>query len=272
MKNNKQFNPRNITLTFEEDMHFECIRCGECCSGPTRHFGIKMFYQEVMAIQDYLKNKVSLKELQEFAWDYCTSMEAVGLIGNMDFFADFKASIENFFSPVSQMFTDKCEEFFVEYYVLKTMQDSNRCIFFNPLEKSCFIHPTRPMICRLYPFYSEMDLGQGSIDIKSHKTEECPGLSSEIQSDNIYLGKEGMNFATMVYNHYATLSKLLKPIDKEKSEYFRNFYTDTLKYRLATEEEAREQQKKIEDGNLNFSKSKAIIRDLFMEANLIEPY
>jgi Fe-S-cluster containining protein len=266
-----RFNPRNITLTFEKDMHFECMRCGKCCFGPTRHFGIKIFYQEVMAIQDFL-GKVSVKELQDFAWDYCTSMDAVGLIGNMEFFEDFKASIRSFFYPVSQTFSDKNKEFFVEYYVLKNMQDSNRCIFFNPLENSCFIYPVRPMICRLYPFYSEMDLERGSIDIKSHKTEKCPGLSSDSPCDNIYLGKEGMDFAAIIYNHYATLSELLKPIDKEKSDYFRDFYTDTLKYKLATEEEVEREQKKIEEGNLKFERGGPIIRDLFVEANLIEPY
>jgi Fe-S-cluster containining protein len=264
----KRFNPKNITLTFE-DANFECMRCGRCCFGPTRYYGIKMFYQEVRAIQNYIK-KMPQADLKEFAWDYCTSMGAVGLIGHEEFFSEFKGAIENFFSSVSNKFSDKEKGFFVEYYVLKTMQDSNRCIFFNPMDNSCFIHKVRPMVCRLYPFYSEIDLEKGSIDVKCHRDEECPGLTSKTQSDNIALGKDGMDFAAIIYNHYATLSELLEPIDKEKSEYFREFYTDTLKYRLATETETKERYEKMKNGNLKFMKNKSTIRDLFAEANLIE--
>ncbi len=249
---------RELTLNFDSiDKGFKCRRCGRCCFGESRSIGIKLFFQEVSKIQEYLSSKSS-EDFEEFAWDYATFGGLPELIGNSEFLEDFRNQLQDFFFSVGRSFDSS--HFFVEYYVLKTFQDSGRCIFFNPLTNSCFIHDARPMTCRLYPYYATIDLSQGKIEFRQHN-DECLGLSTEHDSDALKLSREGLALAATIREHYSTLAGFLS---EEESLAIRKLFVTNLQYREATREEAEREYKKMTSSRAED------IKDHFLENNLIQ--
>lgn len=264
--NEGQQPPRSINLYLEphSPRSFECQRCGKCCYGPSRKYGIKLLYQEVREIQEHLEGLIGTDNFEEFAWDYCTSFGDVGSIGDKAFLETFRESLRDFFLSVSQSSTDK-KKLYVEYYVLKTYRDSGRCIFYNPLERSCLIHDVKPLTCKLYPFYAEIDLAEEKIKVSSYPEEECPGLGCNNSVNIFELGEKALSLAGSLRSHYSKLAELLETHDLHKSSAIDEFYVKKLKYRLASPKQMNREFKKISSGKYNNIEAK----DLFLEKGLI---
>jgi Fe-S-cluster containining protein len=255
-----------LSLVSQPSQTFECQRCGQCCFGPSRRYGIKIFYQEVRAIQEHLKGLLCTEKFEEYAWDYLTFFGRPESIGDKAFLETFKESLRDFFYSVSQSSSDR-EKLYVEYYVLKTYRDSGRCIFYNPLARSCLIHEVKPHTCRLYPFYAEINLEKGYIRVRAYPGEPCPGLGSGKASDVFELGSRAIEFTGCLRSHYSKLAELMEPHDPEKAKAIAEFYGEKLKYRLRNQEEALRQYEKIASRR----KYEGIeARDLFLEKGLVE--
>ncbi len=234
---------------------FSCERCGDCCYGNSRRFGVKLFYQEVERIQRYLSRK-SREEVEEFAWDYLTHAGLPQLIGDEQFLRHFKSELEDFFNAVGRSFNGK--DFFVEYYVLRSYK-SGRCLFFNPLNNTCFIHDVKPLTCRFFPYYAEINLKNGRIEFKEHSTA-CHGLRSQSEKNLLELGSLGIELLRTITEHYSTLAGFLP---EEEASKIKKLFVDELVYRKSSEEEARRELEKM----LGSRASRVV--DYFLENGLI---
>jgi Fe-S-cluster containining protein len=66
-------------------------------------------------------------------------------------------------------FAEKIDGF--EPYVCKMKKnESGKCVFLE--DKKCAIYPTRPIICRFYPFKLDVKHGKHTFEY----TAECPGI------------------------------------------------------------------------------------------------
>lgn len=255
----------NLYLDPHSPRSFQCQRCGKCCHGPSRKYGIKLLYQEVHDIQEHLEGLIGTDTFEEFAWDYCTSFGSAENIGDPSFLNIFKESLRDFFFSVSQSSTDK-KKLYVEYYVLKTYRDSRRCIFYNPLERSCLVHEVKPLTCKLYPFYAEIDLEEEKIKVSSYPKEDCPGLGYSNSVSIFELGEKALSLAGSLCGHYSRLAELLEIHDPDKSAAIDEFYVKKLKYKLASPEHMTQEFKKISSGKYNGIEA----TDLFLEKGLID--
>jgi len=237
---------------------FRCRRCGRCCFGSSRSIGIRLFFQEVAAIQRFLAAR-SRESFEEFAWDYLTFAGMPELIGEAEFAEEFRRSLEDFFFAVGRSFDSR--NYFVEYYVLKTFRDSGRCIFFNPMSNECFIHEVKPATCRLYPYYACIDLPGGKISFSHHG--ECPGLGGEAEGALLRLGGEGLRLAGVIREHYSTLASLLD--SASDAERLRRAFIENLRYVEASPEEAMREFERMTS-----LKKVSSLRDYFLENGLIE--
>ncbi|WP_456474812.1 YkgJ family cysteine cluster protein [Candidatus Pyrohabitans sp.] len=250
---------KHITLDFTAIRHgFKCERCGRCCFGSSRKIGIRLFFQEVSAIQRFLGG-MEKERFEEFAWDYLTLTGMSELIGDADFVEEFRSTLTDFFFSVGRSFDSS--NYFVEYYILKTFQDSGRCIFFNPLSMECFIHQAKPMTCRLYPYYANIDIPAKRIDFRQHGGE-CPGLVEEEEGELLLLGKEGLNLVEVIRDHYLTLASLLES-DGDATK-LREIFIENLRYVEVTPEKARQEFEKMTS-----HKKVVSLRDYFLENGLI---
>lgn len=256
----------NLSLDPGSSGYFRCQRCGRCCHGPSRKYGIKLLYQEVRGIQEHLEELMESGKFEEFAWDYLTFFGRADRIGDRYFLDTFRESLKDFFFSVSQTSTDK-KGLYVEYYVLKTYRDSGRCIFYNPLERSCLVHDVKPHTCRLYPFYAEIDLETENIKVSSYPAEECPGLGCDDGVSILDLGEKALSLAGSLRSHYSKLSELLALKDPSKSEAVDEFYVRKLKYRLASPEHMKKELKRMSEKK-EYTGVEA--RDLFLEDGLIQ--
>lgn len=238
---------------------FRCRRCGRCCFGSGR-IGIRLFFQEVSAIQHFLR-EMGKERLEEFAWDYLTFVGMPELIGEAEFAEEFIKALDDFFFAVGRSFDSK--NYFVEYYVLKTFQDSGRCIFFNPISNECFIHEVKPATCRLYPYYASIDLPAKRIDFRQHHSDGCPGLKGEAEGELFRLGREGLKLADVIREHYSTLASLVE--SEADAAKLREVFVEGLRYVEASPHEAMRELERM-----RARKRISSLRDYFLENGLID--
>lgn len=205
------------------------------------------------------------EDFEEFAWDYCTSFGSPENIGDPSFLKVFRESLEDFFFSVSQSSTDK-KKLYVEYYVLKTYRNSGRCLFYNPLAKSCLIHEVKPLTCRLYPYYAEVDIEREKIRVGSYPGESCPGLGCGKDVSIYELGEKALALAGSMSNHYTKLAELMEIHDMQKAAAVAEFYVKKLTYRLASQEQMAREYKNVSSEKYNGIEAK----DLFLEKGLID--
>lgn len=230
---------------------FECQRCGTCCSSIGR--GVRLFYQEVRAIQEHLRGREEV--LEELAWDVLTSRGMAELIGSTEVAENFRGLRHSFFSSSGRSFGSG---YFVEYYVLRSFNGS--CVFFNPLTGECVVHEAKPMTCRLYPYYVTLDLAR--MQVHMHQHDSCPGLGTcRAPAGALELASEALRFAGVMQGHYSKLAELLGGRD---AELVRRNFVDNLRY-VEVGAERREQ----EWVRMRLSTGRGV-RDLFLEHGLIE--
>jgi len=249
-----------LTLGFQgSSQSFECQRCGSCCHGNSRTYGVKLLYQEVRAIQRYLGEVFETRAFEDFVWDYCTFFSYPQYIGDPSFLQVFRESMEDFFFSVFQPGEEAHKMSYVEYYVLKTYRDSGRCIFFNPLEKNCLVHEVKPLVCQLYPYFAEIDAERNKVTMGSFPDGECQGLGKGRGRNIFHTGQKALALAGSLNEHYHKLAVLLREHDTETALRVEENFVNNLKYKL--DEEGRGKVEEVEGRE---------VRDLFVEEGLIK--
>lgn len=66
-------------------------------------------------------------------------------------------------------------------YEMKKTAAKEKCLFLN--DKTCIIYPSRPLICRFYPFQLSTATARQST---FSKTKECPGIGKGVQLRRSY--------------------------------------------------------------------------------------
>ncbi|MCS7366065.1 MAG: YkgJ family cysteine cluster protein [archaeon GB-1867-035] len=91
---------------------------------------------------------------------------------NNENFKKYKESLKCFWIPFQ---IEEAEEgILICNYIIRSMPSTGRCVFLNPINKTCFIYPVRPATCRLYPFSIKID--EENIYKIIVALEDCPGI------------------------------------------------------------------------------------------------
>ena len=118
-------------------LHFECVQCGRCCSGPGEGY-IWVTKPEIQIIADFLK--ISVEQLRQ---EY---LKRVGL----------RTTI------IEHRTTRDC--IFLNHG-LRGLHGS---------QKECIIYPVRPSQCRIWPFWPENLTNPNAWNKAAQK---CPGIN-----------------------------------------------------------------------------------------------
>ncbi|OLS13880.1 MAG: hypothetical protein RBG13Loki_2501 [Promethearchaeota archaeon CR_4] len=143
----------------QERFRFKCLRCGRCCRDPNTI--VTLSISDILAIANHLHLGVD---------------EVLSVLGFYHFSENVpKSQIEKMVTrPV---LTEKGSAFLG---LLKG--EGGKCVFLNE-ENACMIYPSRPKICRTFPFtYTLVKRMKGGVDhtvkmgIAQKGLEYCPGL------------------------------------------------------------------------------------------------
>ena len=159
---------RSLKIDFSEveNIRFKCINyCGKCC-----------FYQapvlttaDINRILKFLESK-SDEEYENFilAWTAYPGFDKL----NNENFKRYKESLKYFWIPFQM---EEAEEgILICNYIIRSMPSTGRCVFLNPINKTCFIYPVRPATCRFYPFSIKINEANTYKIIIAFKN--CPGI------------------------------------------------------------------------------------------------
>ncbi len=127
----------NKSPWYSGGLHFECLQCGRCCSGPAQGY-IWVSRPEIQIIVDFLK--ITASQLRR---DY---LRRVGL----------RTTI------VEQPSTKDC--IFLNHGLHGLHGDKTRCI----------IYPVRPSQCRMWPFWP---INLANPDAWNGAAQRCPGIN-----------------------------------------------------------------------------------------------
>ena len=135
-------------------LHFECVRCGGCCSGPSEGY-IWVTKPEIKIIADFLKIKP-----EQLRQKY---LKRVGL----------RTTI------IEQPVTKDC--IFLNHRLRRLHGNQKRCM----------IYPVRPSQCRVWPFWPS---NLSSPNAWNKASQKCPGINrgrlySFEEIEKIKLGK-----------------------------------------------------------------------------------
>ena len=135
----------------EMPIHFECVRCGACCS------------QKEMIVP------LTGRDLTRLA--YALGINAHQMLRVVDFYIQSDSS--SFPQGLQETARVRTEKGMAVMALRK--DDSGKCIF---LENSlCMVHPARPGICRSFPFVFHETANGFSIGLSAMKSI-CPGLGT----------------------------------------------------------------------------------------------
>ena len=128
---------KNRTSWYVAGLHFECMRCGACCSGPGEGY-IWVAKPEVKLIADFLK--ISVGQLRQ------KYLRRVGLRTTIIEHCDTKDCI------------------FLNHGLHRLHGNQKRCI----------IYPVRPSQCRTWPFWPS---NLTSPNAWNKAAQKCPGIN-----------------------------------------------------------------------------------------------
>jgi len=141
--------------------HLLCRRCGWCCQNQL----IGVSTVEIRAINEYLKRK-SPEDIEGHVVS-CLAFEGV-LDRYESAYKKRKQRLFRFFDPCETVVIDGTVV--VKTHVIHLLQESKRCVFYNPLGADCFIYPARPLTCRMFPY----EVREGRF-VMVDETDECSG-------------------------------------------------------------------------------------------------
>lgn len=157
-----------IDLSEVKDVKLKCIEyCGKCCffQAPI------LTTSEINRILAHIKTKCC-EESEAFALDWLSYLGRLPEL-TKELLSDCIESLKWFWSPFQ---LEEAEEgILVRNYTIHSMPSSGRCKLLNPNSRKCFVYPTRPNTCRLYPFAWRRD-SAGAIIIELGM-ENCPGIT-----------------------------------------------------------------------------------------------
>ncbi|MHA2145362.1 MAG: YkgJ family cysteine cluster protein [Candidatus Thorarchaeota archaeon] len=134
--------------SFDEKIHFECIKCGACCR------------------EDSLLVTVTGRDLARISM--ILGLEAGELIKAVDFYLTSGISTQEGLRDFPALNTEKGPAF----VALKKMDDGD-CVFLK--DDLCMIHSIRPVVCKSFPFVFQ-DAGDHRKWGLSAMKSICPGL------------------------------------------------------------------------------------------------
>ncbi len=113
----------------ENDINFECIRCGNCCTDPKTI--VNLTYSDIIRIKSGLK--LNLNEL----------LEVVG-------FYIFDHNLDE--NTKKRLVTPPLHTERGLSYIGLLKDHKGKCFFFDSTNKKCKIYPLRPNFCKTFPF------------------------------------------------------------------------------------------------------------------------
>lgn len=128
---------KNKTAWYVGGLRFECVQCGQCCSGPAEGY-IWVSRGEIKLIADYLK--ISVEQLRQ------KYLRRVG----------FRTTIIEHPGTKDCIFLNQG---------LRGLPESQR---------KCMIYPVRPSQCRMWPFWPS---NLASPDAWANAARRCPGIN-----------------------------------------------------------------------------------------------
>ncbi len=84
-------------------------------------------------------------------------------------------------------FLDQYTEVISSKRIIKS-DDSGYCVFFEK-DKGCRVHPSKPKVCRAWPFFRGNLVDQTSWEMAQ---DSCPGISQEISHDEFV--RQGLSY------------------------------------------------------------------------------
>ena len=153
----------------KQNSTFSCKRCGICCTNRFEN-SIMLTYSEVKRIQEYIPCFLKSKQFDKFIKDLKEFMNIPDDLEKLK-----KHYQEDMFDFFSILPLKKDKDFFVQHYLLRSYENSGRCVFFNPKGKKCIIYSVRPNICKLYPFMVAYNLENKVITIYIDKNHDLVG-------------------------------------------------------------------------------------------------
>ncbi|UYP48360.1 hypothetical protein NEF87_004645 [Candidatus Lokiarchaeum ossiferum] len=144
----------------DKTYHFECIKCGKCCSD--KNTIVNLTYTDILRME--YEKKYTLSDFLNFVGFYMFEEDPTE-------------------QQLKQMVVPPIQTENGGAFLGLRKQEDGRCIFLNKHNK-CKIYKARPSICRTFPFnfHSIADKsGKKKIDIHMRYTEKsleyCPGIS-----------------------------------------------------------------------------------------------
>ena len=147
-------------MSNDKTYHFECIKCGKCCSD--KNTIVNLTYTDILRME--YEKKYNLSDFLNFVGFYMFEEDPTA-------------------QQLKQMVVPPIQTENGGAFLGLRKQEDGRCIFLNKHNK-CKIYKARPSICRTFPFnfHSTADKnGKKKIDIQMRYTakalEFCPGIN-----------------------------------------------------------------------------------------------
>ncbi|MBD3194272.1 MAG: hypothetical protein GF317_04400 [Candidatus Lokiarchaeota archaeon] len=199
----------------ENDLKFECIRCGRCCTD--KNTLVNLTYSDIIRIKNGLD--LSLDELNHILGFYIFEEELTE--------EDKKKMV---LSPVE---TEKGKAF-----VGLIKKNDGMCYFYDEKQQKCLIYNLRPNFCRTFPFSFKVKSDTKDPEIKKIKinlTEKgkayCPGIGKDAsvinQEEWLKLGEKTIEDLNQNYHIMKEWSDLIEK--EEISASAKNFLKFLLK-------------------------------------------
>ena len=148
-----------VTFLLPENFKWECQQCGKCCIDIYNMSHINLYcYHKAYLPSDLPSNLV-----------YMTVFEIRKLAKQLNMHPF------DFSWPIMTLYDDKKQHIADIYFTFKSSHPMHHCIFFDWKTKTCKIHPTKPLDCRIYPFQDREDLSVGD-EIAVSVDMACSGI------------------------------------------------------------------------------------------------
>jgi len=145
-------------MSTEEDLRFECTRCGSCCTDEKTL--VNVTYNDILRIKEALN--LNLDEINHILAFYIFDHEPTE--------EDKKKMV---ISPIET-------ERGLAFVGLRKRPDGT-CYFYDKKEKKCLIYKARPNFCRTFPFSFEVNEEEDGIRMKYTEKGKiyCPGINKD---------------------------------------------------------------------------------------------
>lgn len=173
-----------------KDTKFRCQeKCGLCCYNQFSIVTLK----EINGIINYLRS-LNEARFEGFISNIYSFLEMEDESPE-DSVRNYRESMFSFWMPINHMEAE--EGIVVRNYAVLSMPSSGRCIFLDPIERTCFVYPVRPYVCKLYPLtieFHKQGLRRVTVGMK-----ECPGIGDGERLDFNGIKRNDHEFLNLLF-------------------------------------------------------------------------